>query len=153
MGAYWSRVAQADGTNPASQRTIRQHYIDFYVGAPVLAAELAAGLPVAEANSTLWLLRNARAELAAAVAAPASRQPLPSREMDTICNGYMCNRDGDPVFAVGLNTWPASQPPFSTGAAGIGLSTLFMEVSRLLPNLTWAADDVAAIAAGLCQRH
>ena len=94
------------------------HYSFFYADAPEgFAAARARGLPLREANDTLALLRHAGQVLAAAVARPPSARPaLPSRSMlgAVVCDGYLCNEEGQPVIPTGLCAATLRHSPPST---------------------------------------
>eukprot|EP00729_Bicosta_minor_P006088 gene6088-9227_t len=157
LSAYFAGVAAADNTT-VSQATLRLQYAAFYTHAPPGVAEaLAVGLPVREANDTVYVLQQARTALAVAVAAEAQppsagarRPPLPSRNLigGAICDGYFCNADGAPVFSVGFNTWLArKQPrvapfdPVPTGVTQESIGFLFIDWQA---NSTWKAASLVA---------
>jgi hypothetical protein len=123
VGRYYRDVSAADATN-ASMTRLLGHYRFFYADAPPGFADTRAlSLPLREANDTLALLQRARAALAASPARP----PLPSRDVRaaTVCEGYLCNRAGQPVIPTGFNVWsfPKAAGPFAEAAAGINVVT------------------------------
>ena len=108
VGRFYRNVSAADASE-ASMAQLLRHYKDFYADAPAgFAAARARSLPLREANDTLGLLKRARAALAAAPARP----PLPSRDLRsaTVCDGYLCNRGGQPIIPT-VRCSPHSAPP------------------------------------------
>ena len=88
--------------------------------------------------------------LTAAVARPPSARPaLPSRSMlgAVVCDGYLCNEEGQPVIPTGLNVWgfPRSPSPFDEASTGIVLTTTGFGPDQLQENLTLPDEYIARL--------
>ena len=107
---YYRNVSEVDASNASMLQLLGQYRFFYADASPGFADARARSLPVREANDTLTLLQRARAALAEA-AAPA-RLPPPSREVRaaTVCDGYLCNTRGSPLYPLASTFGPFPKP-------------------------------------------